>query len=325
MVFISPTNNKTTLAMNPVITNIRTALNKIILGKPDVIDQALICLLAQGHLLIEDVPGKGKTVLATALAKVMGMDYQRIQFTSDLLPADIIGVSVFDQNSTQFTFHQGPLFNQFILADEVNRATPKTQSALLEAMEENAITVDGVTYQLPKPFFVIATQNPKNQIGTFALPESQLDRFLMRIHMGEMSAAAERELLMGEDRRAMLNDLNPVTSPTELLTLQNEVSQVDVTSAIVDYLHALLHHSRNSGYFAQGLSPRAGLGIKRAAQASAFIDGRNFATPEDIQAVILHAASHRLFTKEHEAVTHDYLYEHWINAVPIIQPNTAHK
>lgn len=306
--------------MNPVITNIRTALNKIILGKPDVIDQALICLLAQGHLLIEDVPGKGKTVLATALAKVMGMDYQRIQFTSDLLPADIIGVSVFDQNSAQFNFHQGPLFNQFILADEVNRATPKTQSALLEAMEENAITVDGTTYQLPKPFFVIATQNPKNQIGTFALPESQLDRFLMRISMGEMSADAERQLLMSDDRRSMLRDLDAAATPSELLALQNEVYEIDVAPALIDYLHALLHHSRNSGYFAQGLSPRAGLGIKRAAQASAFIDGRDFVTPEDVQAVIVPAASHRLLTKEHEAVTHDYLYEHWINVVPIIQP-----
>lgn len=278
-------------------------LNTIILGKPDVVHQAMVCLLAKGHLLIEDLPGTGKTTFSHALAKVLGMDYKRIQFTSDLLPADLIGVSVYQQQQGTFNFHPGPLFNQLILADEVNRATPKTQSALLEAMEEGQISVDGTTHALPQPFFVLATQNPSTQIGTFALPESQLDRFLMRLSMGNMDANAERTLLMGESRRDLLERTQTILEPKELLAIQALVGKVKVNDALVDYLQALLQHSRDSQAFIHGLSPRAGLGIKRAAQAQAMLDGRNFVTPEDIQAVILPIAVHRLLNPQHESYT----------------------
>ena len=293
------------------------SLNNIILGKPDVIRQALTCLLAQGHLLIEDLPGTGKTTLAHALAKVLGMDCQRVQFTSDMLPADIIGVSIFQQEQGDFRFHQGPLFNQLILADEVNRATPKTQSALLEAMEEQQVTVDGSTHTLPQPFFVLATQNPSNQIGTFPLPESQLDRFLMRVSMGQMSAQAEHALLLGESRRDMLKHITAALSSSDLLALQKRASEVQVSEALVSYLQHILQHSRDSGYFEQGLSPRAGLGIKRAAQANALLMGRDYVTPEDVQAVILHVANHRLLSSRHEVLSDEVLREQLVNAVAI--------
>jgi MoxR-like ATPase len=293
------------------------SLNSIILGKPDVIRQALTCLLAQGHLLIEDLPGTGKTTLAHALAKVLGMDYQRVQFTSDMLPADIIGVSIFQQEQGDFRFHKGPLFNQLILADEVNRATPKTQSALLEAMEEQQVTVDGNTHNLPQPFFVLATQNPSTQIGTFPLPESQLDRFLMRVSMGQMSAQAERALLLGESRRDMLKNVEPALNSSDLLALQKRTSEVQVSEALVSYLQNILQHSRDSGYFEQGLSPRAGLGVKRAAQANALLMGRDYVTPEDVQAVILPVANHRLLSSRHEVLSDELLREQLINAVPI--------
>ena len=293
------------------------SLNNIILGKPEVIRQALTCLLAEGHLLIEDLPGTGKTTLAHALASVLGMDYQRVQFTSDMLPADIIGVSIFQQDQGDFRFHAGPLFNQLILADEVNRATPKTQSALLEAMEEQQVTVDGNTHSLPQPFFVLATQNPSTQIGTFPLPESQLDRFLMRVSMGQLSADAERSLLLGESRRDMLKNIQPALNGSDLLALQKRSREVQVSEALVNYLQDILQHSRDSGFFEQGLSPRAGLGVKRAAQANALLMQRDYVTPEDVQAVILPVANHRLLSSRHETLSETVLREQLIHAVPI--------
>ena len=293
------------------------SLNSIILGKPEVIRQALTCLLAEGHLLIEDLPGTGKTTLAHALASVLGMNYQRVQFTSDMLPADIIGVSIFQQDKGDFRFHAGPLFNQLILADEVNRATPKTQSALLEAMEEQQVTVDGNTHNLPQPFFVLATQNPSTQIGTFPLPESQLDRFLMRVSMGQLSADAERSLLLGESRRDMLKNIEPALNGSDLLALQKRTREVQVSEALVNYLQDILQHSRDSGFFEQGLSPRAGLGVKRAAQANALLMGRDYVTPEDVQAVILPEANHRLLSSRHEALSEAILREQLIHPVPI--------
>lgn len=303
--------------MNDKIQHTLDTLNRIILGKPEVIHQALVCLFAKGHLLIEDVPGTGKTTFSYALAKVLGMNYQRIQFTSDLLPADLIGVSIFKQDKGEFEFHKGPLFNQLVLADEVNRATPKTQSALLEAMEEGQISVDGATHTLPQPFFVIATQNPSTQIGTFALPESQLDRFLMRLSMGVLHADAERALLMGESRKALLARTEAILTPTELHAIQTSVGKVKVNDTLVDYLQALLQHSRNSQAFMQSLSPRAGLGIKRAAQAQALISGRQFVTPEDIQSVILPVAVHRLHNPQHESYSLSELKQQLIDPVAI--------
>lgn len=303
--------------MNNKLEQAIKQLNQIILGKPEVIRQAMTCLLAQGHLLIEDLPGTGKTTLAHALARVLGMDYQRIQFTSDLLPADIIGVSIYQQGSGDFQFHQGPLFNQLILADEVNRATPKTQSALLEAMEERQVTVDGQTHPLPLPFFVIATQNPSSQVGTFPLPESQLDRFLMRVSIGHLSQEAERALLLGEDRRQILGKVSAVMNPGELLALQKMVAGVQVSEPLINYLQALLQQSRDSGHFEQGLSPRAGLGVKRAAQANAMLMGRDYVTPEDVQAVILPVANHRLLTEHHESLNGEALFERLVEPVAI--------
>lgn len=265
----------------------------ILLGKRDQLRLAFCCLLARGHLLIEDVPGVGKTTLAHLLARLPGLAFQRIQFTSDLLPADILGVSVFDRDSNAFHFHQGPIFAQLILADEINRATPKTQSALLEAMEEGQVTADGQTYPLPTPFFVIATQNPSTQIGTFPLPESQLDRFLMRIQLGYPDAAAERALMLGRSRRDMLADLTPVISTDQLAAMQSECSSVHVAEPLVDYVQALLAHTRHSAV-CDGLSPRAGLGLIAAARAWAWLDGRGHVEPEDVQRVFSSVAGHRL-------------------------------
>src|SRR5690606_26945095 len=255
---------------------------------------ALACLVGGGHLLIEDIPGVGKTTLAHVLARLTGLQLQRIQFTSDLLPADILGVSVFDRSTASFTFHPGPVFSQMILADEINRATPKTQSALLEAMEERQVTADGQTLALPEPFFVIATQNPAHQIGTFPLPESQLDRFLMRIQLGYPAAEAERALLRGEDRRTMLARQPAVIGPAQLLALQRAAREVTVGDALVDYAHALLTATRRDGEFSAGLSPRAGLALLAAARAWALIGGRDHVLPEDVQAVFPHVAGHRL-------------------------------
>ncbi|HEY7758064.1 MAG TPA: MoxR family ATPase [Burkholderiales bacterium] len=269
-------------------------VGSIILGKDRQIRLTLACLLARGHLLIEDLPGVGKTTLAHALARSLGLRFQRIQFTSDLLPADIIGVSVFDRESAGFTFHPGPIFAQMILADEVNRATPKAQSALLEAMEEQQVTAEGETRPLPQPFFVIATQNPSHQIGTFPLPESQLDRFLMCIGLGYPDPRAERMLLEGEDRRDLLAALTPCLSAGELLELQQTVRQVHVSAALLDYVQALISYTRQSPDFTTGLSPRSALNLLHAARAWAFLEGRQFVIPEDVQAVLSSVVAHRL-------------------------------
>ena len=266
----------------------------IILGKERELRLALACLIARGHLLIEDVPGVGKTTLAHVLARLMGLQFQRIQFTSDLLPADILGVSVFDRGTSAFRFHPGPGFAQLILADEINRATPKTQSALLEAMEERQVTADGETLALPEPFFVIATQNPAHQIGTFPLPESQLDRFLLRIRLGYPDPQAERALLMGEDRRELLERQPAVASPAALVELQHAAQRVHVSEPLVDYVQALLGTTRNSPELVSGLSPRAGLGLLAAARAWALLDGRDHVVPDDVQTLFPHVAAHRL-------------------------------
>ncbi|HEY0917381.1 MAG TPA: AAA family ATPase [Solimonas sp.] len=270
------------------------ALNQIILGKHNQIRLATACLLARGHLLIEDIPGMGKTTLALSLAKVLGLGFQRVQFTSDLLPADIIGVSIYEPQAAGFRFHPGPIFSQLVLADEVNRASPKTQSALLEAMEERQVTAEGETRPLPEPFFVIATQNPANQIGTFPLPESQLDRFLMRISMGYPAAEAEKALLLERERRDLLAEVQPAVSPQQLLELQTQVKAVRVMPALVDYILALVRHTRDHSGLRQGLSPRAALALKRAAQAWALLAGRQGVLPEDVQAVFAAVVNHRL-------------------------------
>ena len=279
-----------TSALQPVINS----LNSVILGKNNQIKLALACLLAKGHLLIEDLPGMGKTTLAEALARSLGLQYQRLQFTSDMLPADIIGVSIFNPAEQQFSFREGPIFTQVLLADEINRTSPKTQSALLEAMEEGQITSDGVTRPLPKPFFVIATQNPSHQMGTFPLPESQLDRFLMRIQLGYPDPRAERELLTGKDRRQMLSVLPPLADAERLSAWQAQINEIHLSDAVLSYLQRLVTHTRQSRDFAHGLSPRGLLALKRATQAWAMIEGRNYAIPEDVQAVLPSVAEHRL-------------------------------
>ena len=265
----------------------------VLLGKDQQIRQALACLLSGGHLLIEDLPGMGKTILSHALARTLGLSYNRIQFTSDVLPADILGISIFDRNSADFRFHPGPVFAQVVLADEINRTTPKTQSALLEAMEEGQVTVEGETRALPEPFFVIATQNPSSQAGTYPLPESQLDRFLMRIELGYPDPVAERELMRGQDRREMLETIEPKLTVEALGALQAAVREVQSTDALLDYLRRIVAHSRNASEFAWGLSPRGALALLRAAQAWAFIDGRDFVLPEDVQAVLPSVVEHR--------------------------------
>jgi MoxR-like ATPase len=277
-----------------LIAKVITTLDQIIVGKTQQLRQCLACLLARGHLLIEDVPGVGKTTLAHALARAMGLSYQRIQFTSDLLPADVLGVSVYRPQSGTFEFHKGPVFAQLVLADEINRATPKAQSALLEAMEERQVTVDGATYALPSPFFVVATRNPIHQIGTFPLPESQLDRFLMQIGLGYPEPREERELLVGRERRDMIATLEPVLSPESLARLQDEVPKVHVSEALLDYAQALIAYTRESGEFVSGLSPRGGMALVRAAQAWALMEGHAGVHPEDVQAVFPSIVAHRL-------------------------------
>ena len=278
----------------PAISRTIEQASRIILGKQAQIRLCLACLLAQGHLLIEDLPGVGKTTLAHVLAKLLGLQFQRIQFTSDMLPGDIVGVSVFDRDSASFRFHPGPVFAQLILADEVNRATPKAQSALLEAMEEQQVTAEGATHALPEPFFVIATQNPSYQIGTFPLPESQLDRFLMRIELGYPDRAAERALLQGESRREMIAVLEPTLTVGDLRELQRAAAAIHAADALFDYIQALVEHTRSSGLFASGLSPRAALALLAAARAWALIAGRDAVLPEDVQAVLPSVAGHRL-------------------------------
>lgn len=275
-------------------SRILAALDAIILGKGHEMRLAVACLLAQGHLLIEDLPGVGKTTLAHALARVLGLGFQRVQFTSDLLPADILGVSIYRSDRSRFEFQPGPIFAQLVLADEINRATPKTQSALLEAMEEQQVTADGVSHPLPTPFYVVATRNPSEQAGTFALPESQLDRFLMRIRLGYPERALERELLRGEDRRELLARLAPAAEPGALLRLRGEVSRVHASEALLDYVQALVAWSRERPGFGAGLSPRAALALLRSARAWALLDGRKSVIPEDVQAVVPAVVGHRL-------------------------------
>jgi MoxR-like ATPase len=269
-------------------------LSTILLGKRAQLEDCLCCLLANGHLLIEDVPGVGKTTLAQALARTLGLHYARVQFTADLMPSDLLGVSVFERNQGSFVFHPGPVFAQVLLADEINRASPKTQSALLEAMEERQVTAEGETRKLPVPFFVLATQNPNEQAGTYPLPESQLDRFLMRISLGYPDPRDERELMRGQDRRTMLAALSPTLTPGELLAMQHEVAQVHAADALLDYLQALVAATRSGRDFVQGLSPRAALALLRVAKAHAFLHGRDYAVPEDVQAVFVQTAAHRL-------------------------------
>ena len=280
--------------MKKLIDAAITELNHIVLGKEPQIRLALCGLLAQGHLLIEDIPGMGKTTLSHALAKVMGLSYQRIQFTNDLLPADVLGFSMYDQEAGSLVFHQGPIFAQVVLADEINRASPRTQSALLEAMEERQVSIEGETRPLPLPFFVIATQNPVEQGGTYPLPESQLDRFLMRLRLGYPDPKAERELLEGEDRRQMTERLRTMFRPEDLKTLQEGVARVSTSPALLDYIQNLLEESRRMPGLIYGLSPRAGLGLMRAARAWALMQGRHHVLPDDVQTVFPAIASHRL-------------------------------
>ena len=282
--------------MQNTLKAITDGVSLVILGKQTQIKLSLACLLADGHLLIEDLPGMGKTTLAHTLAQVLGLNFRRSQFTSDLLPADIIGVSVYDRATSAFQFHPGPVFTNVLLADEINRATPKTQSALLEAMEEQQITVDGETHALPKPFFVIATQNPKHHIGTFALPESQLDRFLMRITLGYPDAASERALLKNQAGRGTL--IQPACDMNTLISLQQAVKKVHVSEPLLDYLQDLILDTRTQ--FSTGLSPRAGLGLRQCAQAWAMLEGRDFVIPEDVQAVFASVVSHRIGAENNE-------------------------
>ena len=269
-------------------------LNTVIVGKPDQVQDCVACLLAGGHLLIEDVPGVGKTTLAHALARSFGLQFSRVQFTADLMPSDLSGVSIYEREKGTFVFHPGPVFAQVLLADEINRASPKTQSALLEAMEEKQVTVEGETRALPSPFFVIATQNPHDQLGTFALPESQLDRFLMRISLGYPDRAAERELLNGRDRREMMETMQSTLSAIELQSLQQKVMDVHAADALLDYVQELMAATRSGRWFLQGLSPRAGIAVVRAAKAQALLSGRDYVAPDDVQAILPQTVAHRL-------------------------------
>jgi len=276
------------------IQSILDQLNTVIVGKTDSVRDCVACLLAGGHLLIEDVPGVGKTTLAHALAHTFGLRFSRVQFTADLMPSDLVGVSVYERGKESFVFHPGPVFAQVLLADEINRASPKTQSALLEAMEEKQVSVEGETRALPEPFFVIATQNPHDQLGTYALPESQLDRFLMRISLGYPDRAAERQLLAGKDRREMALTLQPLLTAAELAALQHSVTEVHASAALLDYVQDLIAATRSGRWFLQGLSPRAGIALVRAAKAQALISGRDYVAPDDVQAIIAQTVAHRL-------------------------------
>lgn len=293
------------------------AIGSVVVGKETQIKLALSCLLANGHLLIEDQPGVGKTTLAHVLAQVLGLKFQRIQFTSDLMPADILGVSIYDSDHKEFRFHPGPVFTQLLLADEVNRATPKTQSALLEVMEEGQITADGQTFKLPAPFFVVATQNPRQQIGTFSLPESQLDRFLMRIEMGYPDRESERRLLQGDDRRAMYGELKAVMTLQQLAQLQQHARQIVASPALINYVQDLLDASRSDNRFSNGLSPRAGLALLAAARAWAMLAGRKMVLPEDVQAVAPSVMGHRLMGQGDLAGPSDAAVQTLIESVAI--------
>ena len=269
-------------------------LNTVIVGKAPQVQDCVACLLAGGHLLIEDVPGVGKTTLAHALSRTFGLQFSRVQFTADLMPSDLSGVSIYERGKEAFVFHPGPIFAQVLLADEINRASPKTQSALLEAMEEKQVTVEGETRALPSPFFVIATQNPHDQLGTYALPESQLDRFLMRISLGYPDRAAERELLAGNDRRDIVAALHSVLGEGELLDLQKRVQAIHAADPLLNYVQDLIAATRTGRWFLQGLSPRAGIALLRAAKAQALLSGRDYVAPDDVQAILPQTVAHRL-------------------------------
>ena len=302
----------------PALQRAVATLETIILGKSAQVRLCLACLLARGHLLIEDVPGVGKTTLAHALAHVLGLAWHRVQFTSDLLPADIIGVSIFDRATQQFHFRQGPIFTQLLLADEVNRASPRTQSALLEAMEERQVSADLKTYRLPEPFFVVATQNPHEQLGTYALPESQLDRFLMRVTLGYPDVAHERELLRSGERRDLLPQIAPALNGETVVRLQSEVKAVHISDALLDYTQGLIAQTRDRADLKLGLSPRAGQGLIRAAQAWSYLAGRKSVLPEDIQAVLPSVVAHRLERRESSGTGDAQLLAHeLIRAVPV--------
>ncbi|HEY4974087.1 MAG TPA: AAA family ATPase [Steroidobacteraceae bacterium] len=301
--------------MNRLIETV-AAIERVIFGKGQQVRLCLTCLIARGHLLIEDVPGVGKTTLAHCLARVLGLEWTRVQFTSDMLPADIIGVSIFDRDTHKFQFRRGPVFTQLLLADEVNRASPKAQSALLEAMEERQVSVDGVTYPLPEPFFVVATQNPHEQVGTYGLPESQLDRFLMRISLGYPDRASERRVLLQGERRELLNDTPAVLSGAQVLDLQRQARSVHVAGALLDYVQALVAQTRRE--LDLGLSPRAAQGLLRAAQAWALIAGESAVLPEHVQIVFPAIAAHRLQTRSGEDTTHgNDLVDALLKAVPV--------
>ena len=276
------------------IQSVLGQLNTVMAGKPLQVQDSVVCLLAGGHLLIEDVPGVGKTTLAHALARTLGLAFSRVQFTADLMPSDLSGVSVYDRGQERFVFHPGPVFAQVLLADEINRASPKTQSALLEAMEEQQVSVEGETRPLPQPFFVIATQNPHDQLGTYQLPESQLDRFLMRISLGYPERAAERELLAGSGRRDMVEHLPAVLSTADLAELQAAVARVHVAEPLLDYVQDLVAATRSGRWFLQGLSPRAAIALMRAARAQALVAGRDYVAPDDVQAILPQCVAHRM-------------------------------
>lgn len=286
---------------SPVSQPVRDALhraiaqvNDVVLGKPREVELGFACLLAAGHLLVEDLPGLGKTTLARALAATLGLGFQRMQFTADLLPSDILGVSIYEQEAGSFRFHPGPIFTQLLLADEINRAPPRTQSALLEAMAEQQVTIDGICHHLPSPFFVIATQNPVDLAGTFPLPDSQLDRFLLRLRLGYPDAAAERAMLLGADRRDVISAIMPLLEADEVMQLRRLVQDVRATEALIGYVQALMAESRRHPGIRVGLSPRAGLALLRGARALAMLRGRDYVLPEDVQALFVETAAHRL-------------------------------
>ena len=307
--------------LHPSITSCLAELNKIILGKPQQVQLALTSILANGHLLVEDLPGMGKTTLAHALYKVLGLDYKRVQFTSDLLPADLIGASVFNAQSSSFSFHQGPIFSSIFLADELNRATPKAQSALLEAMEEGQVSVDGESYPLPKPFFVIATQNPQSQSGTFPLPESQLDRFMLRISLGYPDPEIEREILTGKKGRAGLDEIKQVLSKAQLLEIQAAVEAVKVSDTLLDYVQRLIAQTRQDDLCQLGLSPRGAIALLKSAKCWALIQGRDHVLPEDVQAVFVAAVGHRIVGKAE--TQGDQLARHILHVVDSVGGGTG--
>ncbi len=314
---MNPLEKNTEALQHPLLNQIEAQLSKIIVGKQEEIRLALVCLLSGGHLLLEDLPGVGKTTLAHALAKTLGFDYQRVQFTNDMLPADILGVSIYNKKEDSFVFHKGPIFTNLVLADEINRATPKSQSALLEAMEEQQITIDGQTMPLPKPFLVIGTQNPLTQAGTFPLPESQLDRFLMKISLGYPSEDAERSLLTGENRRDMLKTLQPVVNATQFIELQQKINLIHVSEPALDYLQSLLTKTRTPQKFQHGLSPRAGIGLLHAAKAWALLHGRDYLLPDDIQAIFPAVARHRLVSGQPGQISEDSEIQELLESVPL--------